>query len=383
MPAIFIDSPSITPPSGTAQPAVSDSADPANGGQSFKNTLDKEMRNQAAETGNEAKPARSGKAEESQADETDKSDTASVTGANLPDLAALQIPLTAPVAAQSTGSTKADTQELLDSPRLTQGLARPQKDLMRQIRDIKDAGKAQPGQKKEAGNKTVDLPRPTVLAPVAKEQAASGKPVEHALPEKPASFQDAAAVSKTGDQAKIQEAIRHDPTPLLASDIRPAGNQPAAAIQTPAGLMQATMRIDARVGTEAWNNALGQQVVMMVTDKQQQAEIHLNPEEMGPIKVTVTLDNNQASLSFIVRESATREAIESALPRLNAMMAESGISLGQTNVQADTSGGFNQPTQPGRTNDRSANLPGSDNAMTLPQTTARAITRQGLVDTFA
>lgn len=396
MPAILIDSANITTPSSTAPSAAADSIDPANGGPSFKNTLDKEMRNQAPENKNEAKTTKGDKEEDSQAKDARTPDSRSESGINLPDLAALQIPLTTPVAIQPTGTIKSDTQDLLDSPRLKQGmaaslrdaaipmpapmaahvalddLAKAQKDLLRQGRDIK-----------EADNKAVDLSRPTVLAPVQKEQAATGKPIEHAQPEKPSIAQDAAAVSKTSDQPKIQETIRHDPTSILATDIRPAGNLQVAPIQSDTGFMHATMRIDARIGTDAWNNALGQQVVMMVTEKQQQAEIHLNPAEMGPIKITVTLDNNQASLSFIVREGATREAIESALPKLNEMMAESGISLGQTNVQADTSGGFSQSTQAGRANDRRGNSPDSDNATPLPQATVKTIIRQGLVDTFA
>jgi flagellar hook-length control protein FliK len=407
VPAILIDSANITPPSSTAPSAAADSIDPANGGPSFKNTLDKEMRNQAPENKNEAKTTKSGKEEDSQGKDTHTADTLSETDINLPDLAALQIPLTTPVAAQPTGTIKSDTQDLLDSPRLKQGIAaslrdaaipmpapmaahvaldgltKPQKDLLRQGKELKDADNIQPGQKKDTDNKAVDLSRPTVLAPVQKEQAATGKPIEHAQAEKPSIPQDVAAVSKTSDQPKIQETIRHDPTSILATDIRPAGNLNVAPIQSDTGFMHATMRIDARIGTDAWNNVLGQQVVMMVTNKQQQAEIHLNPAELGPIKVTVTLDNNQASLSFIVREGATREAIESALPKLNEMMAESGISLGQTNVQADTSGGFSQSTQAGRANDRSGNSPDSDNATPLPQATVKTIIRQGLVDTFA
>jgi flagellar hook-length control protein FliK len=397
VPAILIDSANITPPSSSAGPAAAEPTDSANGGQSFKSTLDKEMRNQAPENKSEARTAKADKKDDKQGEDGVTVASPPEGSTNPPDLSALQIPLTAAVAAQQAGMANTDAQDLSDSLRPKQGIAANLKDgtipapatLASRVahdgvaRDAKDVSKLQPGQKKEPDTKAAELPRGMVLAPVQNEQAATGKSVEHAQPEKPAIAQVAAAVSRNGDQPKIQEAIKHDPASLLAADMRSVVNQNTAPIQPQAMTSQSVTRIDAHVGSDAWNNALGQQVVMMVTEKQQLAEIHLNPQDMGPIKVTVTLDNNQASLSFMVREGATRDAIQSALPRLNEMMAESGISLGQTNVQADTSGSFGQSAQPGAPGSRIPNQIEPDNAIAIPQAAVRTITRHGLVDTFA
>jgi flagellar hook-length control protein FliK len=385
VPAILIDSTNITPSSSTAAPASAEPADSANGGQSFKSTLDKEMRNQVPDDKNDAKTAKVEKKEDKQGEDGVTVVSPSDGSNNLPDLVALQIPLASPIAAQRAvdGVPIAPHVAPDGKAKLQKDLLRPGQDMKNAVRDAGDIGKLQAGQMKAPGTKLAESPAGMVLTSVQKEPAATGKPVEHVQTQKPPIAQIAAEASRNGDQPRVQESIKHDPTSVLAAEIRPVLNQQAAQIQAQQVTMPTSARIDAQVGSNAWNDALGQQVVMMVTEKQQQAEIHLNPQDMGPIKVTVTLDNNQASLSFMVREGATRDAIQSALPRLNEMMAESGISLGQTNVQADTSGSFGQSAQPGAPGSRIPNQIEPDNAIAISQAAVRTITRHGLVDTFA
>ena len=91
------------------------------------------------------------------------------------------------------------------------------------------------------------------------------------------------------------------------------------------------------LGATGWDNALGQKVLWMVSSQQQVVELTLNPPDLGPLQVVLSINNDQASATFVSPHADVRQALEAALPRLREMMADSGISLGNTTVSADTS----------------------------------------------
>jgi flagellar hook-length control protein FliK len=93
-------------------------------------------------------------------------------------------------------------------------------------------------------------------------------------------------------------------------------------------------RLSARVGTPGWDNQLGQKIVWMVAGKEQSASLTLNPPDMGPMQVVLSVTNDQASVTFSSAQPEVRQALENALPRLREMMGESGLSLGNASVNA-------------------------------------------------
>ena len=72
----------------------------------------------------------------------------------------------------------------------------------------------------------------------------------------------------------------------------------------------------------------------MVSQQQQVAELSLNPPDLGPLQIVLTVDNDQASAMFVSNNADVRQALEAALPRLKEMMADSGISLGNTTISS-------------------------------------------------
>ena len=96
------------------------------------------------------------------------------------------------------------------------------------------------------------------------------------------------------------------------------------------------------MGEHGWDQALGDKLVWMAGQKQQVAELHLNPPELGPLKITLTLNHDQASAQFVSEHAAVRDALETAMPRLREMLADSGITLGNTSVSTDA---FREPAQ--------------------------------------
>ncbi|SLM63754.1 Flagellar hook-length control protein FliK [Dickeya aquatica] len=121
---------------------------------------------------------------------------------------------------------------------------------------------------------------------------------------------------------------------LFANNAAPT--QPAA--------QHVTSQITAPLGTQQWNDALGQQVVMFTRNGQQTAELKLHPEELGSLHIMLKVEDNQAQIHLVSGSSQVRSALESALPHLRNAMAESGINLGQSSVGADA-GGWQQSQQ--------------------------------------
>ncbi|WP_027711665.1 flagellar hook-length control protein FliK [Dickeya chrysanthemi] len=114
---------------------------------------------------------------------------------------------------------------------------------------------------------------------------------------------------------------------LFSSNATPT--QPAA--------QHVTSQISAPLGTQQWNDALGQQVVMFSRNGQQTAELKLHPEELGSLHIMLKIEDNQAQIHLVSGNSQVRSALESALPHLRNAMAENGINLGQSSVGSDAS----------------------------------------------
>lgn len=97
----------------------------------------------------------------------------------------------------------------------------------------------------------------------------------------------------------------------------------------------ATAQLSSQLGSQEWQQALSQQIVMFSRNGQQTAELHLHPQDLGSIQISLKLDNDQAQLNMVSGHSEVRAALEAALPQLRTALAENGINLGQSNVNSD------------------------------------------------
>ena len=87
------------------------------------------------------------------------------------------------------------------------------------------------------------------------------------------------------------------------------------------------------VGQPGWNEALSDRVMVFVKERVSMAQIHLEPAQLGPIQVKITMHNDQANVVFVSNNALTRESIESAIPRLREALDQNGINLADVNVQ--------------------------------------------------
>ena len=72
---------------------------------------------------------------------------------------------------------------------------------------------------------------------------------------------------------------------------------------------------------------MNQQLITMVSNGIQQAEIRLDPPELGQMMVRIQVQGDTTQVQFQVSQHQTRELVEQAMPRLREMLAEQGMQL--------------------------------------------------------
>ena len=274
-------------------------------------------------------------------------------GARPADANATILPGTIPFAAIDAVATDAasaeDNASRAQQPRLPTGLA------------------AQSAQDSAAAAKSVgaDLEMPVAPAdrnrPPVVEALKSPTAADQAKPVAAEPLAAATAVATAASDAPISGA-----TPLAHN---------AAAAGTPS-----STRIDTPVGNRGWDSEFAQKVVLLANRHEGRAELTLTPPQLGKVEITISVNGDQSSATFVSASPAAREALEQALPRLREMMAEAGISLGQASVSAESA-------QRGQDEAPTAGRDGRGSGAEAPraaETAAQWVRRSnGLIDTFA
>lgn len=107
-----------------------------------------------------------------------------------------------------------------------------------------------------------------------------------------------------------------------------------------AGLRHEQASIPVPLDSPEFSQKLADQVRMWVGQVTQNgpmtAELHLNPAEMGPINVKISLDGSAAQVDFAAAALETRQAIEASLSMLSSALDEVGLSLAGGGVSSQT-----------------------------------------------
>ncbi len=97
----------------------------------------------------------------------------------------------------------------------------------------------------------------------------------------------------------------------------------------------AAVAVNTPFGQADWDQALGERIQWLASQKVQGAQVKLNPANLGPMEVRIQMHNDQASVQFNAHHAVVRDALEAALPRLRDMFEASGVQL----INVDISGG--------------------------------------------
>ncbi len=131
-----------------------------------------------------------------------------------------------------------------------------------------------------------------------------------------------ASTSHRGDAASSIAEHSHAATASATVLAEPTRN---AAPAVDAALTTSTVSVP--VESPEFAAAFGLQVSTLARDGVQHAELHLNPTDMGPVSIQITLEGTQARVDFGADVAATRHAIEAGLPELASALRDAGFTL--------------------------------------------------------
>lgn len=288
-----------------------------------------------------------------------------------------------------------------------------------------DATAAANGKAKTANNKASDATSPSSLAFISQSLAATIAGVQQPTPAQPIATTSSTAVDSDthGDATeaisldsnssaavqKLATTLAHDTASALkaAADANSGTSGPKSDSSASTGLtadgssaavsaFQAQMsisshfqqpptpdsspnRINAQVGSPAFNDELGGKVTWLATQGMQSASVQLSPEHLGPLSVHISVQAGSASVSFNAAHAYTRAALEQALPRLREMFATNGLTLSDANVshQSPRDQAQRQSISP-----IGAIRGGASEETTSSIATSVVVSRRGLVDTY-
>ena len=111
--------------------------------------------------------------------------------------------------------------------------------------------------------------------------------------------------------------------------------QAAAPARETANPSSPTLSLNRPMGSPEWNQELGERIVWLAENNRQSAELQLNPRELGPLAVRISVADDVARVAFTAQNAVTRDALEAAMPQLRDMLQSQGLSLGEANVSSD------------------------------------------------
>jgi flagellar hook-length control protein FliK len=96
------------------------------------------------------------------------------------------------------------------------------------------------------------------------------------------------------------------------------------------------------------SSELNEKIAIMAGKELQTATIRLDPAELGSMNIKLVVQNDQINVTIQAQNHQSRDLLEQQMPRLREMLQQQGITLGDTQVQADSGqqqSGFQQSGQ--------------------------------------
>jgi flagellar hook-length control protein FliK len=230
---------------------------------------------------------------------------------------------------------------------------------------------------------------PTKAAPnaqasvAAPEQATSGLgKADGALPDFKLALAEAGTKTQDASVASSDGTSPEQTTVTSSAD----QNQGATATRDRDARSE-VLKLDTRLPIQSprFGEGFSQQVVVLAQHGVQQAQMTINPPDLGPIEVRITIQHDQASVQIAAASGLARDVIQDALPKLREMMDQSGVRLNDAGVfaqlpQRDQSAFQSQPQ-------RQAwlfNAPAGQGSMSEESSLVpRQARRVGLIDAYA
>ncbi|BDM63805.1 hypothetical protein NFHSH190041_12570 [Shewanella sp. NFH-SH190041] len=139
-------------------------------------------------------------------------------------------------------------------------------------------------------------------------------------------------IAPAGSDSGVKESI--GVSPLLTANQMGKADTP----QLQLSVRQGNEVISAQELVQRFAPVMKQQLVTMVSQNMTQAEIQLDPPELGQMLVRIQVQGEQTQVQFHVAQNNTKELLEQAVPRLRELLQEQGMDLARSSVSSQHSG---------------------------------------------
>ncbi len=264
------------------------------------------------------------------------------------------------------------------------------------------AGQLQAQQVRTPADKSTDIRQPSTDLPPTKTVAeALARATDHAQGQQQAERQaqvqatqaaplDAPTAAVQNFSAELKNSL---PAPLPSRTTTPglgltslgslgASNISGSSEEAP--VVPTAVNMPEALDDVGFAGALGARLAMLAKDGVQKAELHLNPADMGPVAVQITVDGQQAQVTFHAAQADTRGVLEQGLPDLAAALAANGLTLSGGGVFQQQQG--RQGAQEGFASSGERGVGGMqavDAGSALPQGMPVGTRQRGVVDLYA
>ena len=128
---------------------------------------------------------------------------------------------------------------------------------------------------------------------------------------------------------------------------------------------------------ENWSDAMGQRLVAMITEGRQEAQIRLDPPELGTIGVRLVIEESGVSVQMASAVPQVRELLDVQSDRLRVALESQGYDQVDVNVGSDSERQFAQHRE-----SQSGNYSGSESGLAQQTETSEATSVDSLPTSF-
>lgn len=139
-------------------------------------------------------------------------------------------------------------------------------------------------------------------------------------------------------------------TLLQGADTGTAGNTAALTYTQPAApatvkdQSAASLPVHTPLRHPEWSDEVSQRIRWVIGNQMQSAELKINPPQLGPIEVRVSVDTDQQmTVTLTSQHALVRETLQESIPRLRDLMNEHGFGAVNVDVSQHSSSDGRKP----------------------------------------
>ncbi len=132
------------------------------------------------------------------------------------------------------------------------------------------------------------------------------------------------------------------------------------------------------VYSKNWQGDFIQRIQWMVNQGIDQVELQLDPQELGPLTIKISMHNGESQVAVHVAHSQTRDIFDANQDRLKELFQQGGLSLSQFDVKDQSSQSHNEKQQRDQLGDADESLTTGDEVVISSPT----LNMQGRLDYF-